>query len=193
MKNAKIDKLINCVAPLKKIKNKGNDKLWKSIKEQVDLPDWLFPFFNTYGSGAFVGYDGKGGYLDYIAIMNVFERPFLKRHRAIGEAFSQSNKISRLPVRFFPEFKDGLFPIAKTDQTMFLLIDPKNVRKVYTTDNHVYYFTEIDHNYVDYLLFLFEAKKSEFWSIPKKAKVSRVTVVESVFEAQRIPRADYYE
>ncbi len=187
------NELVDLVAPSKNAKNKGNEKMWAQIRPQASLPDWLFPFFHTYGSGVFAGFDNKGGFLDFLAIMNVFEKPFLDRHRAMGEFFSGSNEISRLPFVFFPEAPDGLFPITQTDQAMFLLIDPKNERRVFVTDNHLCYFREIGHNYVDYLIMLFQGRISDLWSIPKKATVSTVTVVDSWGDAQRIPRADYYD
>jgi hypothetical protein len=179
----KIEKLIKAVPPLKEPKDTGNEKAWEQIKKLAALPDWLFPFFHTYGSGVFAGFDKDGGYHGFLRVENVFKKPYLKWHKAMGEAFSQSNQISKKPYAFFPDKPDGLFPILGTDQAMFLLIDPSDESKVYTSDNHVHFFREIHHNYVDYLILLFKGKERDLWAIPPEATIHHA----GFFSSERDP------
>src|SRR5689334_21897539 len=113
----KIDDLRKIAPPPEKAKNPGSLHIWERVKELANLPDWIFPLFHTYGSGIFAVYGGEGVVyrgegVDFIRLLNVFEKPVLNLHSRIGTGLTEANQSVGLSVEFFPQSKDGLFPIT---------------------------------------------------------------------------------
>ena len=78
-------------------------------------------------------------------------------------------------VVFFPAARDGLFPVTRTDEGLYLLIDPKNDNQVYSTDNLLCSFRKHAYNLLDLLYLSFTGKKDfDYWGTPENSHVSHV-------------------
>ena len=168
-----IDTLVTIVPPPKKPRNAGTAQAWKRIKERVDIPDELFDLFHRYGSGQFTVYMDDG--MDVIRLLNVFEKPLLELQTLIGTGFEE-NKSENVKLRFFPRSRYGLFPITESDQSQYLLVDPRDEKKVYVTDKFASGLLKCNYSALDFLCIAFTGEKE----LPFVASLKRKPLIVKV-------------
>jgi hypothetical protein len=180
VKKRTIQHLIKLVPTPAKPVHAGSAKAWQKIKKRAKLPDWLFELYSSYGSGTFAMYDETDRLLDALRLMNAFAQPLLDEHENCGTGWtSERQRHGRLPYPFFPESSDGLFPVASTDQNLFMLIDPKDDQTLYLIDNHGWYFQEVQVAPIDYLYLTFKGERKQILNqdllaIPEDATICDV-------------------
>jgi hypothetical protein len=141
------------------------------------LPDWVFALCHVYGSGYFFVNDNHHAPCACIQLLNVFEEPLLSDQARIGEGFIESIDRPKLAskYKFFPEARDGLFALTRSDEGTHLLIDPNDDKRAFLVDNHLWEFTEIDFAFIDLLYFMFTGVVDiKYWALPIGAHVGEV-------------------
>lgn len=125
-------------------------------------------FFHLYGSGFFSPFDNEGNILDSVKSLNVFESPILKHQLLCGPGFVETAmNVQSYSVRFFPEAADGLFPILRNDEGIYLLLDPKDEGRAFLADDRLSYFKELRYGALEFLYRAFKGEKDvKYWGIP---------------------------
>src|SRR5688572_19950717 len=137
MKN--IQDLLKLVPPPKKPIDVVTKKDLEKVIELTELPSDVIDLCKHYGSDVFVLFETGREIIDYIKICNILKKPLLEENLFIGKTFSANlggkyeTKNGDL-LNFFPDRKNGLFPIMFDTNAHYFWIDQKGKRRIFVSD-----------------------------------------------------------